>query len=186
MTMNGPSTPTPGRPRSDVDAAVFEATLQTVHDLGYAGATMDKIAAAAGVAKTTIYRRWPSKGALVAECLVHTFGPLPLATTADTAVAPAVIQWIAEKISEPGVGGAFAGVYSDAITDPALRDILRQRLQDPYRRALEETLNEPPDRVLFFVDLVVGTLLHRLGMTGAPMAPADVDLLIDLVHRALR
>ena len=74
------TTPTrpPGRPRSGVDAKVFAATLSTVHELGYARATVDRIAAAAGIAKTTIYRRWPSKGALITACLVDAFGPVPL------------------------------------------------------------------------------------------------------------
>src|SRR3954453_20175154 len=63
-----------GRPRAGIDAVVFAATLRTIHEMGYAGATMDRIAAAAGVAKTTLYRRWPSKGALVTDCLVDAFG----------------------------------------------------------------------------------------------------------------
>ncbi|MEU6676145.1 hypothetical protein [Streptomyces sp. NPDC046925] len=32
---------------------------------------------------------------------------------------------------------------------------------------------EPENRVLFFIDVVVGVLLHRMGMTGEPMAAAD-------------
>ena len=59
--MARPTTPTrpPGRPRSGVDATVFAATLSTVHELGYGRATVDRIAATAGVSKTTVYRRWP-------------------------------------------------------------------------------------------------------------------------------
>src|SRR3954462_4812099 len=103
-----------GRPRRDVDATVFAATLRSVRELGYAGATMDRIAAAAGVAKTTIYRRWESKGALVVDCLVDPFGPLSLEGTDRVEVLSSVIHWGAAKISEPGVGAAFAGVFVDA------------------------------------------------------------------------
>ncbi|MER5327088.1 TetR-like C-terminal domain-containing protein [Streptosporangium roseum] len=91
------------------------------------------------------------------------------------------IHWIAAKIGEPGVGDAFAGVFSAAVSDPALRAILSVRLQDPYRLALQDALGEPENRVLFFIDVVVGTLLHRMGMTGEPMADADVTALAAMV-----
>lgn len=171
----------PGRPRSSVDAEVFAATLRTVHELGYAHATVDRIAAAAGVAKTTIYRRWPSKGALVADCLVDAFGPAPLEGGGKAEIISSAIRWAAAKIGEPGVGAAFAGVFSDAVSDPGLREVLSARLQDPYRRALQETLDEPEHRVLFLIDVVVGILLHRMGMTGEPMVETDVDALVEMV-----
>ncbi|MFI6740000.1 hypothetical protein ACIBI9_44360 [Nonomuraea sp. NPDC050451] len=69
-------------------------------------------------------------------------------------------RWIATKIDEPGIGDAFAGVSSD----PAPRKVLSTRLQGPYRPALGELEN----RVLLFIDVLVGTLLHRMGMTGEP------------------
>ncbi|MBO2436928.1 TetR/AcrR family transcriptional regulator [Actinomadura nitritigenes] len=172
---------TAGRPRSDVTATVFAATLRSVRELGYAGATMDRIAAAAGVAKTTIYRRWPSKGALVVDCLLDAFGPVPLEGASREEVMSSAVHWIAGKIGEPGVGAAFAGVFSDAVSDPALREILSTRLQEPYRLALQEALDEPDHRVLLFIDVVTGTLLHRMGMTGEPMVDADVSALIEMV-----
>ncbi|GAA4921667.1 TetR family transcriptional regulator [Stackebrandtia albiflava] len=175
----------PGRPRSSVDAEVFSATLRTVHELGYTRATVDRIAAAAGVAKTTIYRRWPSKGALITACLVDAFGPIPLEGLDRSEIMAAAIRYGAAKIGEPGVGPAFAGVFTDAMSDPSLRHILSTRLQDPYRLILQEALNEPEHRVLFFIDVAMGTLLHRMGMTGEPMAEADVDALVEMILRVL-
>jgi AcrR family transcriptional regulator len=175
-----------GRPRSGVDATVFAATLSTVHELGYARATVDRIAAAAGVAKTTIYRRWPSKGALITACLLDAFGPVPLQGTSREEDLASAIRWIAAKIGEAGIGAAFAGVFTDAVNDPALRQILSTELQDPYRLALQQALGEPEHRVLFLIDVVVGTLLHRMGMTGEPMVDADVDALVEMVLRVLR
>jgi AcrR family transcriptional regulator len=171
----------PGRPRVGVHAAVFAATLSTVHQLGYARATVERIAAEAGVAKTTIYRRWPSKGELIVDCLLDAFGPVPLQGTSRAEIMASAILWVAAKIGEPGVGDAFAGVFSDAVSDPALREVLSARLQDPYRLALQDALGEPENRVLFFIDVVVGTLLHRMGMTGEPMADADVAALVEMV-----
>ncbi|GAA1936963.1 TetR/AcrR family transcriptional regulator [Streptomyces durmitorensis] len=160
---------------------VFAATLSTVHELGYARATVERIAAVAGVAKSTVYRRWPSKGALIVDCLLDAFGPAPLTGAGRAELMSSTIRWIAAKIGEPGVGDAFAGVFSDAVSDPALREILSTRLQDPYRLALQDALGEPESRVLFFIDVVVGVLLHRMGMTGEPMADADVDALVEMV-----
>jgi AcrR family transcriptional regulator len=176
----------PGRPRASVDAEVFAATLSTVHELGYTHATVDRIAATAGVAKTTIYRRWPSKGELITACLVDAFGPLPLTGTDRAENIASAIRYGAAKIGEPGVAAAFAGVFTDAIGDPALRHILSTQLQDPYRILLQEALSEPENRVLFFIDVVIGTLLHRMGMTGEPMVEADVDALVEMIQRDFR
>jgi AcrR family transcriptional regulator len=182
------TTPTraPGRPRTGVDATVFAATLSTVHELGYARATVDRIAAAAGIAKTTVYRRWPSKGVLITACLIDAFGPVPLTGADREQDLSSAIRWIAGKIGEPGIGAAFAGVFTDAVNDPALRQVLATELQDPYRLALQEALGEPENRVLFLIDVVVGTLLHRMGMTGEPMVDADVDDLVRMVLGVLR
>ncbi|MFG3258719.1 TetR/AcrR family transcriptional regulator [Streptomyces sp. NPDC048172] len=178
---SGPSARPPGRPRAGVNAAVFAATLRTVEELGYARATVERISAAAGVAKSTVYRRWPTKGELIVDCLLDAFGPAPLEGDDRAGIMTAAIRWTAAKVAEPGVGDAFAGVFSDAVSDPALRAILSSRFQDPYRLAFQEALDEPEHRVLFFIDVVVGVLLHRMGMTGEPMAEADVDALIDMV-----
>jgi AcrR family transcriptional regulator len=171
----------PGRPRVGVNDVVFAATLRTVQEVGYAAATVERIAAAAGVAKTTIYRRWPTKGALIVDCLLDEFGPVPLTGASRAELMSSAIYWVAAKIGEPGVGDAFAGVFSDAVSDPALRELLSTRLQDPYRLALHDALGEPDNRVLFFIDVVVGTLLHRMGMTGEPMVDADVAALVEMV-----
>jgi AcrR family transcriptional regulator len=51
--------------------AILEATARLFQTRGYDHLTMEGIAAEAHVGKQTIYRWWPSKGALVADCLLE-------------------------------------------------------------------------------------------------------------------
>jgi AcrR family transcriptional regulator len=51
--------------------AVLEATSKLFAERGYERLTMEGVAAEAGVSKQTIYRWWPSKGALVSDCLLQ-------------------------------------------------------------------------------------------------------------------
>ncbi|MEU5871168.1 TetR-like C-terminal domain-containing protein [Glycomyces sp. NPDC047369] len=182
--MAASTTSSAGRPRSDLNAAVFAATLRTVDELGYAGATMDRIAAAAKTAKTTLYRRWPSKGALIIDCLLDVFSPMPELGEDRSAALANAVRWLAGKIGEPGVGAAFAGVFSDAVNDPALRELLSTRFQAPYLEMLKDYLGESEQRILMFIDVITGTLLHRLGMIGHPMDDEDVEILIPMALRA--
>jgi AcrR family transcriptional regulator len=60
----------PGRPRDPAcDAAILQAVLDVFAEEGYAGVSMDGIAARAGVGKATIYRRYSSKAELVVEAV---------------------------------------------------------------------------------------------------------------------
>lgn len=51
--------------------AILDATARLFHNHGYDRLTIEGIAKEAGVGKQTIYRWWPSRGALIAECLVE-------------------------------------------------------------------------------------------------------------------
>ena len=59
-----------GRPRREgADDEILDVTREMLREGGYAALTVDAVAEHAGVAKTTLYRRWPSKSALVAAAL---------------------------------------------------------------------------------------------------------------------
>ena len=76
----------PGRPRDPgYDKAIHDATLEILTVKGYAGLSIDGVAAKTGVGRPTIYRRWPSKPALVIAALTQS----PLLTPAHDTGAPA-------------------------------------------------------------------------------------------------
>jgi AcrR family transcriptional regulator len=69
---NEPRNPknTAGRPRSTVvHQAIMQSALELFIEHGVAGASIERIAKRAGVAKTSIYRRWPSREALLAHAI---------------------------------------------------------------------------------------------------------------------
>lgn len=67
-----------GRPRREgADDEILAVTREMLRETGYNAVTLDAVAEHAGVAKTTLYRRWPSKSALVAAALT------PIADEAD-------------------------------------------------------------------------------------------------------
>jgi AcrR family transcriptional regulator len=71
-----PATPTRprGRPRRPhLDRAILEATLDAFIQDGYEGMSVDSVAERAGVAKATVYRRWPSKQELLIAAGQHLY-----------------------------------------------------------------------------------------------------------------
>ncbi len=59
-----------GRPRlAGADEEILRTTLEMLRARGFRHFTVDEVSERTGIAKTTIYRRWPSKGALIAAAL---------------------------------------------------------------------------------------------------------------------
>src|SRR5690625_2117431 len=71
--------PAKGRPRSEaVSRSILEATLDLIAEHGaVADVSVEAVAERSGVSKATIYRRWPSKGALVAAAVDSVKAPVP-------------------------------------------------------------------------------------------------------------
>jgi AcrR family transcriptional regulator len=72
----------PGRPRSEqANQAIKAATLEELASVGYEALTVEGVAQRAGVGKSTIYRRWSSKQALVLAALQEMQAEVPIADT---------------------------------------------------------------------------------------------------------
>jgi AcrR family transcriptional regulator len=73
-----------GRPRdASADSAILGTTIELLRERGYRDFNVDVVSDRTGIAKSTIYRRWPSKGALVAAAIA----PLPSGLDAEAIVA---------------------------------------------------------------------------------------------------
>ena len=65
-----------GRPRNDdIRQLILNTALDLAFEVGFRALTVEAIAAKTGVGKTTIYRRWPNKGAVVMDAFLSIVGP---------------------------------------------------------------------------------------------------------------
>ncbi|HBX81397.1 MAG: TetR/AcrR family transcriptional regulator [Propionibacteriaceae bacterium] len=105
--------------------ATREATRRAVLDLlregDYNHLTYDRIAAASGVAKTTLYRHWPTKAELVFDLVLHDRDLPSLAAAADVdgdvaALADRLVAFVGDPLARP----VFPGVLADVAADPRL------------------------------------------------------------------
>ena len=113
-----------GRPRDPSrDGAIRAAILQVLAESGYAGLTMDAVAAAAGVGKATIYRRWRTKSDLVADAVAELSqqsieSPDTGALEGDLRV---LMHWLVDAVNGP-LGAATLSLLSALPHEPSLRE----------------------------------------------------------------
>lgn len=133
----------PGRPRSErAEKAIVEATLDLLAaESGVAGVSIEAVAARAGVGKTTIYRRWPNKEALIVQALASVKTPLPRPSGAS------VRQDLLELARAIGAerdrkhAKCFWNVVGGAEKHPELFARYRQDVIEPRRAVIREVLD---------------------------------------------
>ena len=126
----------PGRPRApETDQAILQAALRVLTDRGYAGMSVERVAAEAGVGKTTIYRRYASKDELAAAAvgsLRDVWGPPP-----DTGSARAdIVEMLVRNTEafERGPGFQMIGaLLVEERRNPELFELFRERIIRPRR-----------------------------------------------------
>ncbi|MFE0648919.1 TetR/AcrR family transcriptional regulator [Streptomyces sp. NPDC059534] len=131
-----PGTLRPGGRTAKVRRAVLDATRDALADTGFHALNMDRIAAGAGVGKTTVYRRWGSPAGLVAD-LLHDMAEQSL-PAADTGGLPGDLRANAELVratlTDPRMGAVFRAVIAAASCDEecagALAGFYRTRLAE--------------------------------------------------------
>jgi AcrR family transcriptional regulator len=185
----------PGRPR-DVrrDEAILKATLEILLDEDYQSLTIEAVAARAGVGRPTIYRRWPSKPALVVAALVDS--ALLAIPEVDTGTLRgdliAVQRHQILLMNAPMTRRVTAGLIADLATDPELGDRYIGEYLVPRRDAVWKVLERgiergelAPDADLAFVyDLLMGPLFMRAVVWGQRLSRAAAEATADAVLAA--
>jgi AcrR family transcriptional regulator len=118
-----------------VDSAVIRAALELLDEHGYDGLTMEGVAARAGVAKTTLYRRLPSRLDLIAEVARQVAAPVREHDTGDLrADLVALLQDVIGVLHEPMIRRVLPRLLAEAREREELAAILRGFWTERRRR----------------------------------------------------
>jgi AcrR family transcriptional regulator len=181
-----------GRPRSaEADRAILTATLELLAERGLNAMSIEEVAARAGVGKTTIYRRWPSKGLLALDAFVISFRaeqPLPDTGTLRGDLLSALHAWV-RAVTQTAMGPMLTGLIAEAQHDPELRGAWRDRVLEPLRAQHRIMLDraiarrEVPDSVDrdVVLDLFFGAAEHRLLLGHLPMSGEFIAEVVDII-----
>ena len=109
----------PRRRGAALEAAILDAVLAELAEVGYARLSVERVAERAEASKASLYRRWPSKVELVMDAVYHVFpdAASPPDTGSLRGDLIAVMSAVAEQLTGPA-GQALAGILSDALGDP--------------------------------------------------------------------
>ena len=166
-----------------VVSAVLRTTLEVLGQQGYAGLRVDDVAARAGVNKTTIYRRWPTRADLVVAALTSLAAPPVAVETGRLACDLKATFMTATTLRSTPVGRGVVRALIAERGDPEVDRVvceIRERHRAPARRVLERARRrgDLPERVdiELLLDVLTGTINARLreqsGPAGSPVGPA--------------
>lgn len=191
-----PDTPSVARRSERARAAILTAATELIRELPYAKLSIEAIAARAGVGKQTIYRWWPSKGAVVFDAMLELdSGPegLALPDTGDIAAdLRPLLRGSVAALTDPAFESFLRAMYIEIQQDPEISTAYRERLLLPQRAAIADRLAAGirsgelrPDLDLeLATDLLLGPIQTRwsLGLGGLTDSYADAALDAALAH----
>jgi AcrR family transcriptional regulator len=183
----------PGRPRDErANSAITDAALRQLVELGYGRVTMESVAAEAGVARATVYRRYRDKADLVTASIAGN-------STAHLATGPsddpradlvAYLRDFDERFADSCL--EVVGTLIGARQDPGALDLHRQRVVGPrlsYQRSLLEQarrlgqLRSDADLDLA-LQMLTGSVFARR-MAGQVSEPGWAERAVDAIWRGM-
>jgi AcrR family transcriptional regulator len=196
-TSNRDIKPSRGRPRDvERDELILTTARRLLAEQGFDALSFEAISRETGVARQTIYRRWPTKAHLASEIAYGGNRGLPdLVAEGDLrAQVRALVQQIVDQYRRAEVGAATVGLIPAFRRDEKLRPALHAPVEATTRKRLAGIIEDAqragimragvdPD-ILF--DMIVGTSVFRLLFSSSPMPDAFVDELTDHLCLGLR
>lgn len=178
-----------GRPRTaEHDAAILDATLSLLIEVGYDRLSIESVAARAGVSRPTVYRRFADKAALVSAAVQRREpGTRPEADSGDLRTdLLQVLRWLSQEIAEQQaglLGAMFVGMRNDPDLAAAMREVLQRdqatMTDQPLGAATRRGEQLVPRAAELFAEIAPAVLVHRLLVGDEPCDQSFLEHLVD-------
>jgi len=180
--------------REERHRAILQTAIDLVLDLGFRAVSIEGIAAKAGVAKTTIYRRWSNKAAVIMDAFMMRFGSETQFPAAKKVTDSIRLQMRAmAKAFRSKDGALVKALLAEAQFDPELATAFRERWTLPRRqmalsvfhRAVSRGELRPDIDLEATIDLLYAPMYYRLQMGTGPLSDAYIDEIFDYAMKGL-
>lgn len=199
MTTGRSTAPRTTRRSETSRRAILTAAFELAGEVGYARLSIEGIAARAGVGKQTIYRWWPSKGAVLLDAFLMlaegTDDRPALPDTGDLeADLKTVLRATVAELTDPRYDEPLRALTTEIMHDPELAATYAERLDRPMKELKKQRLRSaqqagelPADLDLdLAVELLWGPLRTRWLERGEPLTPEYADRIVETVLNGLR
>jgi AcrR family transcriptional regulator len=182
----------PGRKRSELSRqAILVAAFELVGEVGYAGLTIEGIAARSGAGKQTIYRWWPSKADVLVEALA-TKADLHIPIPEEDSYAADLRAFLTASFllgADGRIPDVLRGLMAQAQIDNDFGERFRSSFLQRRRAALAVVLDRaqargdlpPTPSPGLIADIIFGVIWYRILAIHQPADPHLVDELVTLL-----
>jgi AcrR family transcriptional regulator len=184
----------PRRRGEVLERAILTAALEELAEVGYAGLTMERVAARAHTSKSALYRRWPSRAKLVVDaCRQHAIVDADVPDTGDLRTDMiAFLRLLSARMESPE-GGMLRGLLTEMVHAPDLASVIQDQVLSSGPNAVATILEravargEVPPRVPHSRRASVATDLLRgeFLLHGAPIPDETIVEILDEVYLPL-
>lgn len=177
------TTAKPGRPRDRLaDASILAAARDLIAEGGLGNLTVEATAQRAGVAKTTVYRRYPTKLDLAVAAVAAIIGHRPDSDDLEGLARVGMGRFL-ESFGTPEAQAAYLSVAAAAAANPEVHERFARDVIDPVRQQVAEIVELSRDRgeatesasVDFIFDALIGALIHRFVIRQLPPDPQFME-----------
>jgi AcrR family transcriptional regulator len=179
---------------SEIQKRVLNVAYESVLRIGFRAVTVESVSAQTGIAKTSIYRRWPNKAAMVMDAFVFRIGPGIAFPPSDDHLGSIRKQMLAlAKAFRGPAGTMIKALLGEAQFDAELAEAFRKHWLLPRRKiavaAVEAAIDSgelrPDINVQETLDALYGGLYYRLLTGSGPLSDAYVECLFSHVVKGL-